>query len=153
MMVESVKSKEWPNRLSNVLWEKLLRKFKLSDQVVKAEQTAELLCLKLKKGGDLSELELKIALIEAMHEIPLNKEMKIAAVMKAAGYKYSDTIWSETWMIERTGRMVTYEDLIQAMTQSFRIFVNQSKADSDSDKDETAFSLLLLVSKGNTSVE
>jgi hypothetical protein len=50
------------------------------------------LCLKLKKGGDLSELELKIALIEAMHEIPLNKEMKIAAVMKAAGYKYSDTI-------------------------------------------------------------
>ena len=56
-------------------------------------------------------------------------------------------------MIERTGRMVTYEDLIQAMTQSFRIFVNQSKADSDSDKDETAFSLLLWFSKGNTSVE
>ncbi len=48
MMVESVKSKEWPNRLSNVLWEKLLRKFKfkLSDQVVKADQTAELLRLK-----------------------------------------------------------------------------------------------------------
>ena len=88
-----------------------------------------------------------------MYEIPLNKEMKIAAVMKAAGYKYSDTIWSETWMIERAGEMVTYEDLIQAMTQSFRIFMNQSKADSDSDKDETAFSLLLWFSKGNTSVE
>ena len=56
-------------------------------------------------------------------------------------------------MIERAGGMVTYEDLIQALTQSFRIFMNQSKADSDSDKDETAFSLLLWFSKGNTSVE
>jgi hypothetical protein len=42
--------------------------------------------------------------------------MKIAAVMQAAGYKYADTIRSETRMIENGGRTVTYDDLIQAMT-------------------------------------
>jgi hypothetical protein len=38
--------------------------FKPSDQVANAEQTAKLLRLKLKKGEDLSELELRIALLE-----------------------------------------------------------------------------------------
>ncbi len=61
MMVESVKSKEWPNGLVYVLWEKLIKKSKPSDQVAKADQTAKLLSLKLKKGEDPSELELRIA--------------------------------------------------------------------------------------------
>jgi hypothetical protein len=47
--------------------------------------------------------------------------MKIAAVMKATGNAYSDTIQSETQMIEKAGGIVTYDDLIQEMTQSFRI--------------------------------
>ena len=76
VMVESVKSKEWPNGLAYILWEKLIKKFKLSDQVAKAEQTAKLLSLKLKKGEDQSELELKIMSIEARYGILLNKEMK-----------------------------------------------------------------------------
>ncbi len=96
MMVESVKSKEWPNGLAYVLWEKLIKKFKPSDQVAKAEQTVKLLSLKLKKGEDLSELELRFALLELKYGIPMNKEMKIAAVMKATGKEYSDTIQSET---------------------------------------------------------
>ncbi len=33
LMVESVKSKEWPNGLAYVLWEKLIKKFKPSDKV------------------------------------------------------------------------------------------------------------------------
>ncbi len=37
IIVESVESKEWPNRLAYALWEKLLRKFKPSDQVAEAE--------------------------------------------------------------------------------------------------------------------
>ena len=70
----------------------------------------------MKKGGDPSEFELKIASIEVSYGIPLSNEMKIAAVMQAAGYKYADTIRSETRMIENGGRTVTYDDLIQAMT-------------------------------------
>ncbi len=50
MMVESVKNKEWVDGLAYILWEKLIKKFKPSDQVAKAEQTAKLLSLKLKKG-------------------------------------------------------------------------------------------------------
>ncbi len=58
--------------------------------------------------------------------------MKIPAVMKAAGNEYSGTIWSETCMIEKAGGIVTYDDLIQAMTQSIRIY-GKSKNGSDSD--------------------
>jgi hypothetical protein len=94
-----MKSKEWPNGLAYLLWEKLIKKLKPSDQVAKAEQTANLLCLKLKKCEDPSELELGIALLELKNGIPLNNEMKIAAVMKAAGSEYSDTIQSKTGMI------------------------------------------------------
>ncbi len=46
---KSVKSKEWPDVLAYFLWEKLIKKFKPSDQVAKAEQTAKLISLKLKK--------------------------------------------------------------------------------------------------------
>ncbi len=73
-MVESVKNKELPNGLAFILWEKLIEMFKPSDQVSKAEQTANFLSLKLKKGDDPSELELRIPLLEAMYGILLNKE-------------------------------------------------------------------------------
>jgi hypothetical protein len=71
---------------------KLIKNFKPSDQVAKAEQTTKLLRQKLKKGKDPSELGLRINLLELKYGIPLNKEMKIAAVMKASGNEYSDTI-------------------------------------------------------------
>ena len=103
-----------------------MKKCKPFNQVAKAEQTVKLLNLKLKKGGDPSELELKIALIEAMYRILLSDKMKIAAVMKAAGYNYLDTV---------AGGTVTYDDLIQAMTQSFRIHGNWCDSDSESDED------------------
>jgi hypothetical protein len=76
MMVESATNKEWPNELAYSLWEKLIMIFKPSDQVAKAEQTAKLLSLKLKKGEDPSELELRIASLELHYGILLNKEMK-----------------------------------------------------------------------------
>ncbi len=106
----------------------------------------KLLGLKLKKGGDPSELELKIASIEVSYGIPLSSEMKIAAVMKAAGHEYSDTIQSETRMIEKAGGTVMYDDLIQAMTQSFRIY---GENDSDSDKE---VALAAVTFKGNCNI-
>jgi hypothetical protein len=66
VMVECMKSKEWPNGLAYILWENPIKKFKPSDQVAKAEKTAKLLSLKLKKGEDPSELELRIPLLELM---------------------------------------------------------------------------------------
>jgi hypothetical protein len=52
MMVESVKSARWPDGLASILWEMLQRKFKSSDQVAKAKQTAKLLALKLKRNEE-----------------------------------------------------------------------------------------------------
>jgi hypothetical protein len=100
VMVESVKSKEWPNGLAYILWEKLIKKFKLSDQVAKAEQTAKLLSLKLKKGEDQSELELRIALLEAMYGILLNKEivetLRISPKSESESVKSVRTLKSES---------------------------------------------------------
>lgn len=40
-MVESAKSKDWPDGLVHVLWEKLQKKFKSSDQIAKAAVCVE----------------------------------------------------------------------------------------------------------------
>ncbi len=121
MMVESLKSQDQPDGLAYVLWEKLLRKFKPSDQIAAAEKTVKLYALKLGKDVDPTVLEEKIVSLEAGYGIPISKEIKISAIMKAAGKYYSDTIRSETRAIKRAGGTVTCDDLIQAMTESFSI--------------------------------
>jgi hypothetical protein len=87
--------------LAYVLWEKLLRKFKPSDQIAVAKQTVKLYVLKLGKDVDPTVLEKKIASLEAGYGIPICKEMKISAIMKAAGKYCSDTIQSKTRAIKR----------------------------------------------------
>ncbi len=117
-----------------VLWEKLLRKFKPSDQIAAPEQTVKLYALKLGKDVDPTVLEEEIASLEAGYGIPISKEIKISAIMKAAGKYYSDTIRSETRAIVRADVTVTCDDLIQAMTESFSIHGNK-ELDSDNEDD------------------
>jgi hypothetical protein len=131
MMIESSKSQDWPDGLAYVLWEKLLRKFKPSDQIAAAKQTVKLYALKLGKDMDPTVLEEKIASLG--YGIPISKEMKISAVMKAAGKYYSDTIQSKTRAIKRAGGTVTCDDLIQAMTESFSIHGNKESDSKNED--------------------
>jgi hypothetical protein len=133
MMVESLKSQDWPDGLVYILWEKLLRKFKPSDQIAAAEQTVKLYVLKLGTDDNPTVLEEKIASLEAGYGIPISEEMKISAIMKAAGKYYSDTMQSETRPIKKAGGTVTCDDLIQAMTESFSICGNK---ESDSENED-----------------
>jgi hypothetical protein len=150
MMVESSKSQDWPDGLAYILWEKFLRKFKPSDQIAAAEQTVKLYVLKLGKDVDPAVLEEKIATLEAGYGIPISKEMKISAIMKAAGKYYSDTIRSETRAIKRAGGTVTCDDLIQAMTESFSICGNK---ESDSDNgDDVALAATSFLFNGNCNI-
>ena len=151
MMVESSKSKDWPDGLACVLWEKLLRKFKPSDQIAAAEQTVKLYALTLGKDVDPTVLEEKIASLEAGYGIPISEEMKISAIMKAAGKYYSDTIRSEARAIKRAGGTVTCDDLIQAMTESFSIRGNKKSDDSDSE-DDVALAAVSLVFSGKCNI-
>ncbi len=59
--------------------------------------------------------------------------MKIAAIVKAGGHQYSDTICSKAKAIERAGGNVTRADLIQAMVKNFRIYGKAGSNISDSD--------------------
>ncbi len=150
MMVESLKSQDRPDGLAYILWEKLLRKFKPSDQIAAPEQTVKLYALKLGKDVDPTVLEEKIASLEAGYGIPISKEMKISAIMKTARKYYSDTIQSKTRAIKRTGGTVTCDNLIQAMTESFSICVNK-ELDSDNE-DNVALAAISFSFKGNCNI-
>ncbi len=150
MMIESSKSQDWPDGLAYVLWEKLLKMFKLSDQIAAAKQTVKLYALKLGKDVDPTVLEEKIASLESGYGIPISKEMKISAIMKAAGKYYSDTIQSETRAIKRSGGTVTCDNLIQAMTESFSICGNK-ELDSDNE-DDIALAATSFLFNGNCNI-
>ncbi len=150
MMVESSKSQDWPDGLVYVLWEKLLRKLKLPNQIAAAEQTVKLYALKLGRDVDPTVLEEKIASLEARYGIPISKVMKISAIMKAAGKYYSDTIWSKTRAIKRASGTVTCDDLIQAMTESFSICGNK-KLDSENE-DNAALAATSFLFNGNCNI-
>jgi hypothetical protein len=150
MMVESLKSQDWPDGLVYALWEKFIRMFKPSDQIAAAKQTVKLYALKLGKDMDPTVLEEKIASLEAGYGIPISKEMKISAIVKAAGKYYSDTIRSKTRAIKRAGGTVSCDDLIQAMTESSRICGNK-ESDSDNE-DDVALAATSFLFNGNCNI-
>jgi hypothetical protein len=80
-------------------------------------------------------LESKIASLKTNYGYQIRKDLKIAAIIKAGGCQYSDTICSKTKAIKRAGSYVTSADLIQAMVESFRIYEKVDSNTSDS-KDE-----------------
>jgi hypothetical protein len=110
----------------------------------------KLYALKLGKDMDLTVLDKKIASLEAGYGIPISKEMKISAIMKAAGKYYSDTIQSKTRAIKRASGTVTCDDLIQAMTESFSICGNK-ELDSD-DEDNVALAATSFLFNGNCNI-
>jgi hypothetical protein len=84
--------------------------------------------LKLKNKEDPEYLESKIASLKTNHGCQIGEDLKVAAIVKAGGHQYSDTICSKTKAIKRAGGNVTSADLIQTMMESFRIY---RKVDSD----------------------
>ena len=62
----------------------------------------------------------------------IREDLKIAAIVNAAGGQYSDTICSERIAIKRGGGTVTSTYLIQAMAESFRIHGKAELDTSDS---------------------
>ena len=60
MLIDSTKTKNWPNGLAWKLIEKLCTKFKLGDTIAAAEQLEKLMKLALKKNQDPEYLESKI---------------------------------------------------------------------------------------------
>jgi hypothetical protein len=84
--------------------------------------------LMLKKRQDPMYLESKIASLRTNYGCQIGEGLKIAAIVKAGGRQYSDTILSKTKAIKKAGDNVISEDFIQAMVESFRIY---GKADSN----------------------
>ncbi len=55
MLIDSMKTEDWPDGLAWKLIEKLWAKFKPSDTIASAEQLEKLMKLKLKKKPDLED--------------------------------------------------------------------------------------------------
>jgi len=125
MLIDSTKTKDWPDGLAWKLIEKLCTKFKPGDTFAPAERLEK---LTLKKNQDLEYLESKIVSLETSYRCRIEEKLKIAAIVKAGGKQYSADIHSKTKAFKRAGGNATSADLIQAMMESFRI---SGKADSD----------------------
>ncbi len=136
MLIDSTKTKDWPNGLAWKLIEKLCTKFKPGDTIASAEQLEKLMKLKLKKNQDPEYLESKIASLETSYGCQIEEKLKIAAIVKAGGKQYSGDICSETKAIKRAGGNVTSADLIQAMMECFRISGKAYSDTNDSSDDE-----------------
>ena len=120
-MIESSKSNEWPNGRPDILMAKLIKKYKPSDSVAVAEQTKSLFELKLGKNQDPEELGDLIAELETSFGCELAEKEKVAAVMKATQGRYADTILQETKRAGSAGEDVTVDNLIEVMSERFRL--------------------------------
>ncbi len=94
--------------------------------------------LELKKKQDPEYLESKITSLKTNYGCRIGGDLKIAAVVKAGGRQYSDTICSKTKATKRAGGNVTSADLIQAMVESFKIYGMADSGMSDSNDDVIA---------------
>ena len=122
--------------LAYKVWESLEKQCKPKDTITVAEQLTKLMALKLKKDQDPDELGNELADIETMYRSKLSKKEKVAAIVNAAGARYADVIRSETKVIEEKGGNVTAEDLIEAMSETFRISGGAKDADDEDDDHE-----------------
>jgi hypothetical protein len=127
MLIDSIRTADWPNGLAWKQIKKLCVKCKPSDTIVSAEQLEKLMKLKLKKKQDQEYLECKIASLNTNYGCQIGEDLKIADIVNAVGCQYSDKICSKTKAIKRADSSVTSADLIHAMMESFRIY----QADSD----------------------
>ena len=67
VMLESLKSADWPSGRPDILMGKLMKKFKPTDTLAVAEQTKKLMKLKLGKDQDPDELGNEIAALESQY--------------------------------------------------------------------------------------
>ena len=119
--IEASKSNDWPGGLAHVLWAKLVKKYKPKDTIAVAEQMKKLMELKLMKGQDPETLGDKIAELETSYGSSLAEEQKVAAIVNAAGADYADVIQQETKTLTANGDAVTADDLVEAMSERWRI--------------------------------
>ena len=120
-MVEKSKSTEWPSGRPDLLMAKLDKKYKPSDSVAVAEQSKALFDLKLHNNQDPDELGDKIAELETSFGCELAEKEKVAAIMKAAPGGYADVILQETKRAGNAGEDVEADNLIEVMSERFRL--------------------------------
>jgi hypothetical protein len=119
MLIDSTKTVDRPNCFVWKLIKKLCAKFQPSDMIASSEQLEKLMKLKLQKKQDPEYLESKIASLKTNYGCQIGEDLKIAAIVKAGGCQYSDTICRKTKAIKRAGGNVVSADLIQAMVESY----------------------------------
>ena len=134
--VESAKCADWPGGKAWKLVESLIKKYKPSDVIAVAEQATKLMSLKLKRTEDPEDLGDSIAALETEYGSPIDEKQKIAAIVKTAGHYYRDAIQNETARINATGGAVTAEDLIEAMSENWRIGGGTSTTSKEVDDSE-----------------
>ena len=137
MKVAKTKTNEWPSGRAFAIMEMLLKKHRPKDILSKVHQKKKLMKLKLKNGQDPDEFGTAIASLEIEYRNTFEEEDKIAALVGAAGPQYATTIISETKRVAGSNKNVTCDELIEAMSEHWRMS-GEGKSFVEDEPTETA---------------
>ena len=110
--LEKMKTKSWPGSKARRFPEDLLNKYRPKDFLVSAEQK-KLVLIELKQGEDPENLGTRIAQLEIQYRNVLADSKKVAVFILAAGTQYASSINSKIRNIEKRGKEVTCNKLIE----------------------------------------
>ena len=132
--IEGTVSEEWPYGRVDHAMEVLDKKFRPKDRMARAEQKQRIGELTLKVDEDPDNYNVAVATLELEYRNTLSEEDKIAALIGVAGEKYATTIHGEQKLIESRNEEVTFEALVEAMREVWRMSRSNSKAGKNNDE-------------------
>ena len=119
--IDATKSSQWPSGLAYKFMKSLKKKYKPSDAIAEAEVSVKLNKLKLDEGDDPDELADRIATIESQYGVVIEEKQKVIAIVSAGGKFYADVILTENKAARKAGTSVDPDDLIEAMSEKWRV--------------------------------
>jgi hypothetical protein len=135
--IEKTASEDWPNGRVDLVVAMLDKKFRPKDTMARAEQKLRLGELTLQDGEDPDDFSTKVATLEMEFNNVLEEDDKIATLFSVSGEKYATMILSERKLLESRGEDVTFDALVDAMRELWRVS-RKRKGPSGSNETELA---------------
>ena len=114
-------SNSWPNGRAFCIAETLLNKYRPKENLCTAVQKKRLISLDFEMGQDPDKLCIAITQLEIDYQNDLEEGDKVDTLVSAAGTQYASLIHSKIKRIARAGEEVTWDALIEAMCDEWRI--------------------------------
>jgi hypothetical protein len=126
---------DWQDGNAKLIVDSLLKKFKPTDIMSKAEMKAEIRKVSMKVNDDPATLFTQLTAIEQQFKVDMDLEDKLAVILEVCPQEYKAVLTAEQ---RQKGNQLTENDLEDAMSQHFRslnVGKNIQSANKDGDDD------------------